>query len=173
MEIKVRRLVFLWVVLGVLSCQKNVKREDGDSSICFSPNPDCTQMLKQFIRSAKKSVDIAIFQITEPQITQEILEASRRISVRVIADSRQSNDLHSTVKKLLNEGVSLRFGRQKGIMHHKFIIVDDEKLETGSFNFTRAAGLKNQENQIYSKDTEVVQAFVRQFKKMWNEAHAP
>lgn len=176
-----KKIMVVLLFFGMSGCHRSIRRQSIQNEqeisslkrVCFSPNPECTQSLIAFIRSATKSLDIAIFQITEPQIVEEILLASHRLPVRVVVDQRQSKDIHSLVSTLRREGVNLRFGRQKGIMHHKFIIVDEEKLETGSFNFTRAAGEKNQENQIYSSDPAYVQPFVTHFKKMWDESHAP
>ncbi|NBV49660.1 DUF1669 domain-containing protein [bacterium] len=143
-----------------------------DSAIttCFSPDEKCDEQLISFIRSAKKSIDIAIFSLTHPQIVHEILMASRRIPVRVLVDRRQSKERHSLVSTLIKAQVPARSGYQRGIMHHKFVIVDKDKLETGSFNFTHGASFKNQENQIYIWKSEVVSQYQSRFDKMWHEA---
>jgi phosphatidylserine/phosphatidylglycerophosphate/cardiolipin synthase-like enzyme len=69
---------------------------------------------------------------------------------------------------LIRAGVRVRFGRQRGVMHHKFTLVDGKRLETGSFNYTNHAYRANRENQIYLDDPTVVGAYVNEFERSWN-----
>lgn len=149
--------------------QENLS-SDSAVTTCFSPDEKCDEQLISFMRSAKKSMDIAIFSLTHPQIVHEILVASRRIPVRVLVDRRQSKEKHALVSTLIKAQVPVRSGYQRGIMHHKFVIVDKDRLETGSFNFTHGASFKNQENQIYISKSEVVSRYLTRFEKMWHEA---
>jgi phosphatidylserine/phosphatidylglycerophosphate/cardiolipin synthase-like enzyme len=137
---------------------------------CFSSDEACDEKLIHFIRSAKKSLDIAIFHLTHPEIVHEILVVFRRVPVRIIVDRKQAKQDFSLVDSLVKAGVEVRMGRQRGIMHHKFVIVDGEFLETGSFNFTLGAAFKNQENQVYLTDPEIVERFKDHFEKMWNDS---
>jgi phosphatidylserine/phosphatidylglycerophosphate/cardiolipin synthase-like enzyme len=140
------------------------------NEICFSPSGPCEAKLGKFIRSAKKSVDVAIFDINLPSVVESLIDLSSRIPVRVLVERRNSKNNHSGVPKLLRAGVKVRYGRQKGIMHHKFVLVDGTRMETGSFNFTNGAANKNQENQIYLEDPRLVSPFVKQFEMMWAES---
>ena len=72
----------------------------------------------------------------------------------------------------MKAGVAVKSGYQRGIMHHKFIVMDGKALETGSFNFTNSASFKNQENQIYLETPVLVERFKKQFEKMWNSGRA-
>jgi len=130
----------------------------------------CDEELIETIRKSRMSLDIAVFDLTHPQIVHEILFASKRGKVRVLVDKRQSKGSHSLVSTLIRAGLEVRSGRQRGIMHHKFMIIDGQELQTGSFNFTEGASFRNQENQVYLKDPEVVKMFRAQFEKMWSEA---
>lgn len=140
---------------------------------CFSPDEGCDEKLWKFIQSAKKSLDIAVFDLTHEKITHEILVASKRVPVRVVVDRRQSKGQHSLVSTLIKGGVPVRIGRQRGIMHNKFTIVDGERMETGSFNYTASASTKNQENQLYLSDAATVTRYRDRFEKIWSEAKIP
>jgi len=171
------KLLMLTVVLT--ACTQNVREETSllpealhGSSVCFSPDEACDVRLVDFIRSAKKSIDVAVFDVTHPQIVHEILVASKKIPVRILVDRRQSRGQHSLVSTFLRAGAQVRSGRQRGIMHNKFMIVDGEKLETGSFNYTQGAAFKNQENQIYLSNKELVNRYQQRFEKMWKESRA-
>ncbi len=139
------------------------------NEICFSPAGPCEVKLVKFLRSARKSVDVAVFDINLSSVVDALVETSSRIPVRVLVERRNSKNSHSGVSKLVRAGVKVRFGRQKGIMHHKFVLIDGSRLETGSFNFTNGAAKKNQENQIYLDEMAIVSPFVKQFEKMWIE----
>lgn len=52
------------------------------------------------------------------------------------------------------------------LMHHKFMIIDEVLLWTGSFNWTGAANKKNHENVIASSDREICKQFGQNFSRM-------
>ncbi len=70
-------------------------------------------------------------------------------------------------------GVAARMDGRYAIMHDKFIIVDDRTLETGSFNFTRAAEFENAENVIVVRDSPAtVNGYLSQWNRLWAESAA-
>lgn len=138
------------------------------NEVCFSPSDPCEVKLVKFISSAKKSLDVAVFDVNLDSVINALIEASVRIPVRVLVERRNSKNHHSGVPKMVRKGIKVRFGRQKGIMHHKFVIVDGTRLEIGSFNFTNGAANSNQENQVYLEVEPIVSAFRKQFEKMWS-----
>ena len=52
-------------------------------------------------------------------------------------------------------------------MHHKFALADCAVLLTGSYNWTRSAASSNEENFLITGDRRFVDAFARQFEKLW------
>lgn len=139
-----------------------------DKEVCFSPDEQCDLRLIKFIQSAKQSLDVAIFDLTHVQIAHEIAAASKRIPVRVVCDRRQSKGEHSMIDILFKAGVPLKLGLQRGIMHNKFTIVDAKMVETGSFNYSDGATSKNNENQIYLADPNVVSRYRARFEEIWS-----
>ena len=144
-----------------------------DNEVCFSPDKGCDVKLWKFFQSATKSLDIAVYDITHPKLVHEILVASKKIAVRVVVDQRQSKGTHSLVSTLIKGKVPVKFGYQRGIMHHKFTLVDGKRLETGSYNYSDNATFRNQENQIYLSEPTIVKKFQDQFEQMWKEGRAP
>lgn len=144
-----------------------------DDEACFAPDEPCDIKLVKFVRSAKKSIDVAIFDLNLDQLVHELLLQSRRIPVRFVVDVRQAKASHSLVPMLIRSGARVRIGRQRGIMHNKFLIVDEKRLETGSFNYTNGAAFKNSENQLYLATPAVVSRYRSRFEKLWNEGFSP
>lgn len=52
-------------------------------------------------------------------------------------------------------------------MHHKFIVVDQHFVITGSFNWTRQAITGNCENLIITNQQFLVDNFRLEFEKLW------
>jgi len=53
-------------------------------------------------------------------------------------------------------------------MHHKFCIIDKTILITGSYNWTRSAAERNQENILVTTEEEVTKSYLREFEKLWD-----
>lgn len=143
------------------------------NEVCFSPEEACDEKLAAFIQSAKKSVDVAVFDINLDQVVHQLLVQSKKIPVRILVDRRQSRGRHSLVPLLIKAGAQVRLGYQRGIMHHKFVIADGTRLMTGSFNFTNGAAFKNQENQVYLDDPALLGRFKDRFERSWRESKHP
>ena len=54
-------------------------------------------------------------------------------------------------------------------MHHKFALVDSRVVITGSFNWTRQAIYNNNENVIISSNKKLVEPYVAEFERLWEE----
>ncbi len=166
--------------LFLLSCQSpawsfqrssnTIKPLPADGETCFSPDEPCSEKLVRFIDSAKNSIEVAIYSINLEELVDTLIKKSEHVKVRIICDKVQSKGVKSKVKHLLESGVNIRYGKQKGIMHNKFTIIDDKMIETGSFNYTNHASTSNEENQIYLANSKVVNRYVDRFSKMWENA---
>jgi phosphatidylserine/phosphatidylglycerophosphate/cardiolipin synthase-like enzyme len=55
----------------------------------------------------------------------------------------QRTEKYSSADFLANQGVPTRIDAQHAMSHNKVMIIDDETVLTGSFNFTKAAQGKN------------------------------
>ena len=163
----------VWTALLILFTSVAATLAQAATEVCFSPDEACDQKLAAFIQSAKKSVDVAVFDINLDQVVHQLLVQSKKIPVRILVDRRQARSKHSLVPLLIKGGAQVRLGYQRGIMHHKFVIVDSQRLMTGSFNFTNGAAFKNQENQVYLENPALLRRYQEQFQKSWKESKHP
>ena len=53
-------------------------------------------------------------------------------------------------------------------MHHKFCVVDKSVLLTGSYNWTKSAADRNQENLLVTEDPKMVKAYISEFENLWD-----
>jgi phosphatidylserine/phosphatidylglycerophosphate/cardiolipin synthase-like enzyme len=139
-----------------------------DNEACFSPDQNCDEKLKKFILSAKESLDVAIFEVNDQKIIDAIIEQSFKVKTRLVINRKLRNNPEA-MEQFKKNKLFVRVGKQKGIMHNKFVIVDGKRLETGSFNFTNGAANSNQENQLYLSIPSIVEQYKVRFQSMWEK----
>lgn len=134
----------------------------------FSPGETCVNTITGQIQSARSTVDICVFTITDNRITAAIREAHRRgIQVRVITDNEKMLDEGSDIETLASDGVPIRLDVSDYHMHHKFALFDKRTVLTGSYNWTRGAAVYNEENLVVTNEPKVVRQFSEVFEALW------
>ena len=80
------------------------------------------------------------YSFTDKEVVEAISRAKRKgVDVRVILDKSNRTDRHSQLTELKREKITVKIDEPSGIAHNKVIIIDDEKVITGSYNFSNAA----------------------------------
>ncbi len=138
------------------------------SGAFFSPGDKPLRKILGLLGSARKSVDICVFTITDDRIANAILEVKHRgVRVRIVSDDDKSFDRGSDIRRLGEAGVAVRVDRSPHHMHHKFALFDEVTLLTGSYNWTRSAANHNLENVIVTADSRLVGSFHDMFERLW------
>jgi mitochondrial cardiolipin hydrolase len=160
-------------VMGLLVSAERPGRQRSAEDIAevhFSPGSDCRVRIQGLLRTATSNVDICVFTITDDRITNEIIDAhGRGVQVRVISDNDKAHDPGSDLSRLRRLDVPVAFDRTPDHMHHKFAVFDGKLVVSGSYNWTRSAAERNEENIVVNGDTRLVDAFQRRFDKLWDE----
>lgn len=94
---------------------------------------------------------------------------NRGIKIRVIVDDMMSKISSSKAHAIHQLGVEVRMDNSPFHMHHKFAIVDNQVVLTGSFNWTVQAQRSNRENLHISSDSQMVHSFKQEFEQLWGE----
>jgi phosphatidylserine/phosphatidylglycerophosphate/cardiolipin synthase-like enzyme len=55
-------------------------------------------------------------------------------------------------------------------MHHKVIIIDDQIVITGSYNFSKSAKTRNDENTLVIHSPEIAGLYREEFERVWLRA---
>ncbi|MFH1460003.1 MAG: phospholipase D-like domain-containing protein [Candidatus Omnitrophota bacterium] len=140
-----------------------------DITSLFSPEEDCACKIIEEIKKAEKSILIAMYTFTSESLAQSLVQAEKRgVSVKVCLDGENAANKYSKAKFLAKNGITPKLIFGQGIMHHKFCIIDDRLLLTGSFNWTASADLRNDENVIFIKSNELAEKFKFEFFKLWD-----
>lgn len=130
--------------------------------VCFTPGNDCTTTIVNEIKKAKKSIYLQAYSFTSKPITKAITDAKRKgVDVQVILDKSQiKNNKYSSAKYLINQNVPVWIDYKPSIAHNKVIIIDNNTVITGSFNFTKAAQEKNAENVLVMHDVGLAKLYM-------------
>ncbi len=150
--------------------RKNERQSSFHSEALFSPSPACPKRIVEFLESARSSVDICVFTITDNDIARGVMKIFQRgIAVRIITDDDKAHDMGSDVNRFREAGIPTAVDQSSYHMHHKFAVVDERLLLTGSYNWTRGAARQNEENIVITEDRRLVRAFVQEFERLWSE----
>ncbi|PNH11184.1 Mitochondrial cardiolipin hydrolase [Tetrabaena socialis] len=131
---------------------------------------DATNLTRflDYLASAKSTLDICVFTITNDDIADVVLDCHRRgVKVRIITDNDQATTTGSDINKFRQAGIPVRQDNTPAHMHHKFAIIDGRLLMNGSFNWTRQAVTSNNENVTVLADVTLIKSFQAQFDKLW------
>lgn len=112
----------------------------------FLPSgPGGPKTILNLIRSAKTSLQIAMFTWTRLDFAEEVIRAHQRgVDVEVIVDKQSGYGASAKVMQALSAaGVPLHFNRGGNLLHAKTMIVDHQILVNGSANWTKSAFTRN------------------------------
>ena len=148
------------------------KTEDSNSKdeAYFSPGDECRNAIVRKIKEARNTIKICVFTISDDRLAKAILEAHHKgISIRIISDNDKCNDRGSDVYTLAADHIPIKIDHSYHHMHHKFAIVDNKCLITGSYNWTMSAAKYNQENIILTYNPDSIKAYSKEFDRLWCE----
>lgn len=138
----------------------------------FSPGGTSLNVVLKAVSSAKETVRVAAYEFTSKEIAEALIEArGKGVQVEVVADYKASNDRASVLTRLVTAGIGVRLDRQYSIHHHKFLVVDNDSVETGSFNYTEAAAKHNAENALVLWHVpSLARAYTEEWNRLWAES---
>ena len=124
--------------------------------VYFSPGGEATSAIRHVLNNAKSTVLVQAYSFTSAPIAEALVKAHKRgVKVQVILDRSQRTQKYSSADFLVNFGIPTRIDAAHAIAHDKVMIIDNEIVITGSFNFTKAAEEKNAENLLVIRNREL------------------
>ena len=135
-------------------------------NVCFTPGGKCTDLIVHEIGKAKHSIKMQTYSFTSHPIAEALVEASKRgVKVEALIDRTLLKNPHSVLPLLKANRIRFKVDRVPGIAHNKVIILDNDSVITGSFNFTKAAQERNSENVVLIKDPLMVKYYLENWNK--------
>lgn len=143
----------------------------------FAPRGSAEAWLEAAIKGSKRSVDVAMFSFTSPELRDALAAAKTRgVKVRLLFDARNAATI-DVMKWFIAEGfdVRIRAGRdgRRGVLHNKYAVFDGVLVEAGSYNWTENADKNSFENVNFFDDAPTARGYGAYFDRMWSGAKLP
>ena len=148
-----------------------VKLNDMNINVYFAPEDNVEKIIHDRINKAEKSIRFMQFSFTSDVIGEVIIKKFKEgVDVRGVFEKKGSNTEYSEYVKMIVESVPVRLDKNRDTMHHKVIIIDDIFVITGSFNISKNANIRNDENIIILDSPELALKYIEEFNRIYNEA---
>jgi len=139
--------------------------------IYFSPEDAILDRLLELLREADKSVEFLAYAFTTDTIGETLLELHQAgVAVRGVVEESQISATGSETPRLRQAGLDVRLDSNPANMHHKVFLLDNKIVFLGSYNFTRSAEEKNDENVLIIHDPALASQFLIEFERIYQSA---
>lgn len=138
----------------------------------FSPDDSPAAIIMRLILEAEESIDFLYYAFTSDGIADALLfQATQGVQVRGVLDAYQeSAGLGGEFQRLNDYGLDVYLDVHPEMLHHKVIIIDSKIVITGSYNLTRSAEVRNDENTLIIHNEEIAEIYLGEFGWIYTEA---
>jgi phosphatidylserine/phosphatidylglycerophosphate/cardiolipin synthase-like enzyme len=133
--------------------------------VCFTPTENCADKIISVIDDSNKSIYVMAYGFTSVPITDSLLRAKARgVEVDVILDKSNAGVKKTIPITFSDNKIPVYIDYRPPIAHNKVMIIDNNIVITGSYNFTGNAQ-KNAENVIFIRNLNKVKHL---YMNNWN-----
>jgi mitochondrial cardiolipin hydrolase len=141
----------------------------------FTRTRSVAEAIEGLLRGARRSIDAALYRFNNPRLAQALNDAHKEgVRVRLVTDRSKYEEGSTTQELLAKIHFPFRhtYGRdgEGSKMHHKFVLLDDSVLLTGSYNWTSASEEKNYENLLILQEPKLIETHRKEFEAIWKDA---
>ncbi len=122
-------------------------------------------IILQEVYGAREEIAFLGYSFTSDPLAQALVEKARQ-GVRVMGvfdRDMVSANTGTEYAWLLNTGLPVCMDGEEGLMHHKVIIIDQQVVITGSYNFTASAERYNDENILVLRDPHLAELYLTEY----------
>lgn len=146
-----------------------------DITVGFSPEGTARELVLDTINSAQNSIRMMAYSFTDPDVMKALINANKRgVDIRIVIDENgnTSSASREAIKTMRLMKIPLRMDNDFTIQHDKVIIVDEITVQTGSYNYSRAAAKKNSENVVVlSNMPDIAEQCLEHWQDRWERGH--
>ena len=138
----------------------------------FSPDDGVLTVLYNLLSEADKSIYFLAFSFTSNELGAIVrTQADAGLDVKGVMDKEQvASNTGTEFDPFRQAGLDVRIDGNDGQMHHKVFIVDEKIVVMGSYNFSRSAEERNDENIIVIYNEDIAKFFVDEFERVYERA---
>lgn len=141
----------------------------------FSPEDSFkSARLLKLIDSAKRSINFMVFLINDKDIKDALIRAKNRgVEIHGVFDKKQTSFQYryTQYNNLKDANIDVKqIGDSWHKLHNKVIIIDNQIVVTGSYNFSYTSDSKNNENSIVIYDRNIAKKYIDKFNEIYQKA---
>jgi len=151
---------------------REVQVDDTRVEVYFSPDDGAAERLVELVQGAQDSVYFLAYSFTLDELAEALVESSQEgVRVAGVMEARQvESNTGSDYDRFLAAGLDVRLDGNPNNMHHKVLIIDEQVVVTGSYNFSLSAETRNDENSLVIFDPEVADLYLEEFRRVYAAA---
>ena len=132
----------------------------------FCPKHSCEEEIIEELQQAQNTISVLAFSFTSKPIAEELISKyGEGVDVQVLFEKTRIAS-YSQYKYLNESGVTVYKDTNPYTMHEKAFIIDKETVIIGSYNPTRAANTKNDENILIIHDNKIARVLTEEFTSL-------
>jgi len=138
----------------------------------FARGRSIAEVIENQVAQSQTSIDAAVHRLNSQRLARALADARERgVRVRLVIDRSKYEKSVATRKLLSACALPFRIGcgrdGPESKMHHKFALLDNRLVITGSYNWTFASESRNHENILLLRERGLVEIFRREFDALW------
>lgn len=139
----------------------------------FSPDDHVLTALYNLLNDANESIYFLAFSFTSNELGAIVREkAEAGLAVKGVMDEEQiASNIGTEFDPFRQAGLDVLIDGIEGQMHHKVFIVDGKIVVIGSYNFSKSAEERNDENIIIVYNEKIADFFLQEFERVYAHAH--
>ncbi len=131
-----------------------------DALLCRVDN--CEEKVTTLINSAEKTVSVLAFSFTSTGVADALIAADERGVIVEVLMEKSRRGAYSVDEYLINNSIDVYYDGNPATMHEKVFIIDDEIVALGSYNPTKNAQTRNDENLVIIYDNERIMKIIEE-----------
>ncbi len=125
-------------------------------------------LIIQEINQAKISIRLAIYGFSNDRIRDAIIAAHKRgVDTKVVTDDARANSENILMLKTAGIDV-IDDENSRALMHHKFLVIDENVVWSGSANYSYYAFYKNNENLVKFTSSKIAKVYLEEFDELYH-----
>ena len=133
----------------------------------FAPEDRVKREIVSEIAAAVVSIDFMAFSYTSAEIAEAMADKARGgVRVRGLFERNMAGSKYSKDEYLAERGAEIHMDRNKYAMHHKVIVIDARTVIVGSYNFSKSAETRNDENVLIIHSPGIAEKYRKEFESL-------
>ncbi len=137
--------------------------------LSFSPQQQTEDLVADYLEKANASIKILSFMFTSDPLGKLLADKTDDVDIQGVFEATGTGT-HSEYTRLREAGADVIKDGNPGFMHQKLIIVDSKVLIIGSYNPTKNARERNDENLLVIEDPNIVIDVGREYDRIRSQA---